>query len=76
MSEDRTRDDTGRFQSEFDDDEIIEAISNMQPTAGTADIAEELGVTRQSADYRLRRLEEEGRIRKETVGRTLIWFVD
>lgn len=76
MSEDRTRDDTGRFQSEFDDDDIIEVISDLQPTAGTSDIAQELGVTRQSADYRLRKLQEEGRIRSETVGRTLIWFVD
>lgn len=76
MSDERKRDETGQFQSEFDDEYIIEVIGGLQPTAGTSDIAEKLGVTRQSADYRLRKLQEEGRIKSETVGRTLIWFVD
>lgn len=44
--------------------------------AGTQKIADELGIARQSADYRLRNLEKEGKLSVKKVGETLVWSVD
>jgi len=56
-----------------DDDEYIEAI--RAGNHATADIADAVGVTRQAADERLRRLRESGQVEKETVGNSLYWSV-
>jgi predicted transcriptional regulator len=53
------RDDRGHFQAEHDDREYVGAVAEHEP-AGTVEIAEAVGVTRQNADQRLRRLEDEG----------------
>lgn len=34
-----------------------------------------VGMTRQGADYRLRKLREEGRVRSKKAGRELIWML-
>lgn len=74
MSNDRDRDDQGRYQPEYSDEEIIAAVEKLEP-AGTQEIADELRIARQSADYRLRRLEERGKVSVKKVGRTLVWSV-
>lgn len=56
------------------DEEVLEAVRESEP-AGTQEVAEELGIVRQSADYRLRNLRDEGRVRSKTVGRELIWML-
>ena len=72
MSEDRERNENGRFQPDYSDKEVIEAVQKHSP-AGTAEVADELGIARQSADYRLRRLLEEERVSKKKVGNSLVW---
>ncbi len=54
------------------DDDVIEAVRETQP-AGTADIADALGVQRQAADYRLRNLREESRVQSQKIGGSLVW---
>ncbi len=54
------------------DDDVIEAVRETQP-AGTADIADALGVQRQAADYRLRTLREESRVQSQKIGGSLVW---
>lgn len=54
------------------DEEYLEAVRQHEPAA-TSEIAEAVGVTRQSADYRLRQLEDDGRVESETIGNSLAW---
>lgn len=75
MGNDRERDDRGRYRPEHADDAVVEAVRAHEP-AGTSEVAGELGIARQSADYRLRQLREEGRVAVKKVGHTLVWSVD
>lgn len=54
------------------DDDVIEAVRETQP-AGTADIADILGVQRQAADYRLRNLRDESKVQSQKIGGSLVW---
>lgn len=71
MSE-NDRDERGYFQPEHDDREFLEAVSEHEP-AGTAEIAEAVGVTRQNADHRLRQLVDEGAVTNTKIGSSLAW---
>ncbi|ELY96700.1 hypothetical protein C482_15036 [Natrialba chahannaoensis JCM 10990] len=74
MSEDRERNEGGRFEPEHTDDDVLDAVREHDP-AGTKEVADELGIARQSADYRLRRLLDEGHVSKKKVGNSLVWSV-
>lgn len=50
----------------------FDAIRSNAP-ASTKEIADAVGVTRQGADYRLRRLEEDGKVESKMVGNSLLW---
>lgn len=50
----------------------FDAIRSNTP-ASTKKIAEAVGVTRQGADYRLRKLQEEGKVESEMIGNSLLW---
>lgn len=56
------------------DEAVLEAVKENEP-AGTSDVADTLGIVRQSADYRLRRLEEAGKVRSKMVGNSLVWML-
>lgn len=56
------------------EEDLIAAIEAHEPAA-TREVAEAVGVTRQGADYRLRQLEEEGKVNRKMVGNSLIWMV-
>lgn len=74
MNDDRERDESGQFEVEHTDDEIIQAVRLNEP-AGTQEVADELGIARQSADYRLRKLLNQGRVEKKMIGNSLAWEV-
>ena len=73
MSEERKRNESGQFEPDHTDKSVIAAVQKLEP-AGTSDIADELGIARQSADYRLRGLLEEDRVKKKKIGNSLVWF--
>jgi len=75
MDEDRERNEGGRFEPEHTDGEVLDAVRKHEP-AGTKEVADELGIARQSADYRLRRLLDEGRVSKKKVGNSLVWSAE
>lgn len=75
MDEERERDEGGRFEPEHTDEDVLEAVREHEP-AGTQEVADELGIARQSADYRLRRLLDQGRVSKKKVGNSLVWSAD
>ncbi len=58
------------------DRDILYAISeHYAPAVGTSDIAEEVGVSRQAADRRLRDLQEDGLVKRYRAGRSLVWYL-
>jgi predicted HTH transcriptional regulator len=75
MGGDRERNEGGQFEPEYTDEEVVEAVAENEP-AGTTEVADELGIARQSADYRLRRLLDDDRVSKKKVGNSLVWSVD
>lgn len=68
------RDEQGRFQTEHDDEEFLEAVAAHSP-AGTREVADAVGVSRQNADQRLRKLRDRGDVRSKKVGRELVWML-
>jgi|APHM01.1.fsa_nt_gi hypothetical protein len=71
--EDNDRATDGRFTPAVSDDEIVAAVRTHDP-AGTADVADEIGMTRQGADRRLRELRDAGRVNKKKIGASLVWY--
>jgi predicted transcriptional regulator len=69
------REKTGEISQKYKDDEYLDAVRENEP-AGTSEVAESVGVERQSADYRLRKLEDEGRVKNKMVGNSLVWMVE
>jgi DNA-binding MarR family transcriptional regulator len=58
------------------DQEILSAISeHYSPAVGTSDIADDVGVSRQAADRRLRSLQEDGLVEKYSAGRSIVWYL-
>lgn len=75
MGGDRERNEGGQFEPEYTDEEVVEAVAENEP-AGTTEVADELGIARQSADYRLRHLLDDERVSKKKVGNSLVWSVE
>ena len=71
---DRDRNEGGEFEPEHTDKDILQVVEDNEP-AGTQEVADQLGIARQSADYRLRKLHEEGRVNKKRIGNSLAWFL-
>ncbi|AFO57567.1 hypothetical protein NJ7G_2332 [Natrinema sp. J7-2] len=60
---------------EHTDEDVLNAVREHEP-AGTKEVADQLGIARQSADYRLRRLLDEGQVSKKKVGNSLVWSAE
>lgn len=58
----------------YSEDEYLDAVREHSP-ASTKEVADAVGVTRQGADYRLRELEDDGRVRSKMVGNSLVWML-
>jgi len=58
------------------DEEIMAVIRRHRaPAVGTADIADEVTVTRQAVDHRLRNLEQDGLVERYKAGRDVVWYL-
>lgn len=68
------RDERGQFTPAHTDDEFLQAVEALE-MPGTKAVADEVGVTRQNADQRLRRLADEGRVRSKMTGNSLVWML-
>lgn len=67
------RDSDGQYTSGRSDDDVLAAVRAHEPAA-TSEVAEELGITRQGADKRLRNLRDEARVVSKKIGASLVWF--
>lgn len=71
---DRDRDEeTGRFTTEFQDEDFTNAIRELDGSASTSEIADLLDCDRRTAYLRLNELEDEGHISSRKVGNSLLW---
>jgi DNA-binding MarR family transcriptional regulator len=71
----RKRDeDTGQYTETATDDEILEFLAENDG-AGTGDVADRFDYEQPSAYRRLKRLEEEGRVRSRRIGGSLLWTI-
>lgn len=73
MSNDRSSTQARYRQTGPSDQEIIDAVYRLTP-AGTSEVAEVIGQSRQAAEYRLKNLEETGPIWSKMVGPTRVWI--
>lgn len=71
MGDDRNHE--GRFTPKHADEEVLGAVRAHEPAA-TSEVASELDVSRQGADYRLRQLRDAGRVNSKKIGASLVWF--
>lgn len=72
MSEDRERNEQGEYEPTYSDADILKAVEKHEP-ASTKQVADELGMVRQSADYRLRKLLKKEAVVKKKIGNSLAW---
>lgn len=70
----RQRDSTSGQYTGVSDADVVAAVRAHDPAA-TSEIGDELGISRQAADQRLRKLAEEGRVSKKKIGASLVWFL-
>jgi predicted transcriptional regulator len=59
-------------RQQYSEQQFLTAVRE-QDTPTTSAIAEQIGCTRQAADYRLRKLRDEDRVESTMVGNTLVW---
>ena len=67
------RNSKGRFEQQHTDEDVLAAVRAHEPAA-TSEVADELGIARQSADYRLRKLRDGGRVSSKKIAASLVWF--
>lgn len=72
MTSTAERDERGRFSPEHPDEEVLAAVREHNPAA-TSEVAEELGIARQSADSRLRKLADGERVRQKKIAAVAVW---
>jgi predicted nucleotidyltransferase len=66
---------SGHFEQTYSDSEFIAAVRKYDP-ASTQEIANEIGIHRRSAQHRLDKLADSGKVSKKKVGNSLVWFLD
>jgi DNA-binding Lrp family transcriptional regulator len=57
---------------DYPDDDFVAAVERHAP-ASTSEVADSVGCTRRNADYRLRRLAEQGRVDRKKIAATQVW---
>lgn len=62
----------GRFGEIYTEEDFLNAVEDLQPV-GTSEIADTVGCSRQNADYRLRKLADEGKVTSDKIGNSLAW---
>lgn len=67
------RNESGQYTPQHTDADILAAVRAHEPAA-TSEVADEVGMTRQGADRRLRQLRDEGRVASKKIGASLVWF--
>ncbi len=78
MSDDRERNEEGRYVSTVTPERVLEILRQSDDPVMTAkEIGEELGCTSEAARQRLHGLEERGDVESKQVGaRAVVWYLN
>lgn len=57
---------------QYSDEDFLRAVENHEP-ASTSEVADEVGCTRRNADVRLKRLAEEGKVKRKKIAASQVW---
>ena len=69
------RDESGQFESELDNEDIMNYFAERRPFHTAQEVADRFGVDRSTAYRRLSRLEDDERLEKVSLGsRTVVWW--
>lgn len=68
------RDEEGQYTETYSDEAFLHAVDKL-PVASTQKIADEVGCSYDLAYRRLKKLEEDGSVEHEEVGRSFIWLL-
>lgn len=72
----RDRDEeSGKYTTEFGDEEFITAIEDLGGSASTTEIADSIDCDRRTAYLRLKELEDGDDISSRKVGNSLLWLL-
>ncbi|MFB6284660.1 MAG: helix-turn-helix domain-containing protein [Halobacteria archaeon] len=75
MSGNMERDDNGQFESDLSDEEIMGHFIEGRPFHTAKEVADRFRIDRSTAYRRLSRLEDDGRLKKVSLGsRTVVWW--
>jgi predicted transcriptional regulator len=66
---------TGRYVPGFSDADLLSALDALGGAAGTAELATEMGANYDAVYQRLRRLEDEGQVRRRKVANANLWLL-
>lgn len=69
-------DDTGQYTDEYPEEAFLDAIKNADQMLGTGEVADSVGCAHDTAYKRLKKLEENGVVRSQRVGNTIVWFTE
>jgi len=76
MSANRERRPDGTYSREYDEGDVLDAVREIgYPQSTSRAVSEESGVPRRTALIILHGLEDEGLIKSETIGDSLVWKV-
>ena len=68
MSGNTERDESGQFESELDDEDIVSYFAERRPFHTAQEVADRFGIDRSTAYRRLSRLEDDERLEKVSLG--------
>lgn len=66
---------SGEYRDTYSNEAFINALSDLGGTAGTREVAEQIGCHRDTARRRLTELVEEGTVQRRTVGDSTLWLL-
>lgn len=69
----RKRNNDGRYEREYSDEALIEAVEKLR-IASTGEVADEVGGHHDQVRKRLKKLAKEDRIDKKDCKRRLVWY--
>jgi CRP-like cAMP-binding protein len=67
--------DSGKYTETYTLDEFVDALEALGGSAGTQDVADEVGCKYRTANAKLHELEERGEISSRKVGNAYLWMV-
>lgn len=71
---DEDRDEEGKYRETYPDSDFLEAVHEL-PVPSTSNVAEKVGCSYDLAYRRLRDLYEEGKLEREEVGNSFVYYL-